>query len=133
MKNIPYHPHLSPQRLFILNVSGLLHDRHASQRDLAVWCHHSEVWISKILKGEREAQMKDLGRIADFFGLAAYQLFQPGVTAASERRRGTDRRGGQDRRVSNQTRIMREVGAEIERARTSARSVKTPKPAKEMG
>lgn len=117
--------------MFILNVSGLLHDRHASQKDLADWCRHSENWISKIIKGEREAQMKDLDRIADFFGLATYQLFQPGVTGASERRRGTDRRSGKERRVSNAVRVMQDVGAEIDRARASARRSRTPK--KEVG
>lgn len=118
--------------LFIGNVKELIEKRHHTQKELADWCRHSEVWISKILKGEREAQMKDLDRIADFFGLATYQLFQPGVTAVTERRRGPDRRSGKDRRVSNAVRVMREVEAEIDRARASARSSRA-KPQKEVG
>lgn len=120
--------------LFTENVKELLAKRHHTQRELAVWCKHSEVWLSKILKHEREAQMKDLDRIAAFFGLATYQLFQPGVTAATERRRGTDRRSHKERRVSNAVRVMREVEAEIDRVRTNARTAaRTAKQAKEVG
>lgn len=120
-------PYLTAPRLFAANVQALLRLRGQSQRDLAAWCRHSEVWISKILRCEREARMKDLDRMADFFGLATYQLFQPGLTKATERRRGGDRRSGQDRRLSHEHRQMREVEQELERVRPRGRfRVKKP-------
>lgn len=112
---------LSAPRLFALNVAHLLHLRHQSQKDLAQWCHKSEVWISLILRHERQARMEDFDRIADFFGLATYQLFQPGISPSSERRSGRDRRAGQDRRISHAVRVMLKVGEEIERVRPKGR------------
>lgn len=112
-------------RLFAANVSALLDARHQTQKELANWCRKSEVWISKILKTERQARMEDLDRIADFFGLATFQLFQPGISAVTERRRAEDRRSGRDRRVSQELRQMREVAQEIERVRPKGRFRRT--------
>jgi hypothetical protein len=72
---------------------------------LAVWCHKTDGWLSKILADEpdhakaRGLPVKYLDRIADFFGLATYQLLQPGISALTERRKGTERRSGRDRRI----------------------------------
>jgi hypothetical protein len=100
------------------NVQTLLRVRHQSRKDLAQWCYKSESWISKILKEpRREFSIRDVDRMADFFGIATYQLFQPGISSLTERRRGTDRRTGRDRRVGNSHRVMLGVGAEIERVR----------------
>lgn len=100
-------------RLLAENISGLLRARHLRQHDLALWCRHTDVWLSYILSGKREPQLKDLDRMADFFGIATYQLFQPGVAAASERRSGLDRRGGRERRISHETRVARDLEARI--------------------
>jgi transcriptional regulator with XRE-family HTH domain len=97
------------------NISGLLYQRHQNQSDLAGWLNKDKSWINKFLNGSRQIQLKDLDRIADFFGLATYQLFQPGIVPGSERRGGRDRRSGHDRRVSH--RHMIAVAAEIERHR----------------
>lgn len=110
-------PHLKTTVLFAENIRALLHDRHQTQDNLARWCHRSGVWLSKILKCERQARMEDLDRIADFFGLATYQLFQPGLSSVTERRRAGDRRTGKDRRISHEHRLMMEVKEEIDRAR----------------
>ncbi len=99
------------------NISGLLHVRKQSQTDLASWLHHDKSWMNKFLNGTRELQLKDLDRIADFFGLATYQLFQPGVVPGSERRGGRERRGGHDRRVSHAQRQMVSVASELNRLR----------------
>lgn len=115
------HPDLKAVFIFTENVLELLHRRHLTQRELANWCHKSEVWISKILKRERQARMDDLDKIADFFGLATYQLFQPGISAHVERRSGRDRRNGQDRRISQAHRVMLKVKDELERVRPHGR------------
>ncbi len=83
------------------NIDTLLRARGQSRHDLAVWCRRGDSWISQIFTNpERELPLKYLDRIADFFGIATYQLFQPGISPLTERRKGQDRRSGQDRRVS---------------------------------
>src|SRR4051812_44848470 len=88
------------------NVSALLAARHQKQTELARWCRRSDVWVSQFLRGERNWQLDDLDRVADFFGLALYQLFQPGISAVTERRSGVERRGKQDRRIGAAHRVM---------------------------
>ena len=74
--------------------------RHQTRHDLALWCRRSDAWLSKILgKDNRNVPLEYLDRIADFFGLATYQLFQPGLGGVGERRKG-ERRTGNDRRIS---------------------------------
>ena len=83
------------------NIQSLLRARGNNQKDLAQWCRRSESWLSHIFKDpDREIPTKYLDRIADFFGLATYQLFQPGVGRSTERRTGMDRRQGGERRIS---------------------------------
>lgn len=91
------------------NVDALLKARHQTRKDLAHWCRKSESWISKVMTEERrEFPLNTLDRIADFFGLATYQLLQPGLTGAAERRKGMDRRSGKDRRISALNHQVRE-------------------------
>jgi hypothetical protein len=96
------------------NVSALLTTRRHKQTDLAQWCRRSDVWVSQFLRGERNWQLDDLDRVADFFGLATYQLFQPGISPLTERRRGGERRTMQDRRVGPTQRVMLQAAANIE-------------------
>lgn len=92
------------------NIDALLHARHQQRKDLAVWCRRGESWISKIMKEDRrEFPMKYWDRIADFFGIATYQLLQPGISPLTERRKGGDRRSGQDRRKSAINHRVRET------------------------
>ena len=96
------------------NIAELLKQRGASRKDLAQWCYRSESWISKIFKEtRREFPNKYLDRIADFFGLATYQLFQPGVSKWTERRSGLDRRGAKERRISHETQLARNLEARL--------------------
>lgn len=88
------------ERLIIANISALLFQQHKSQKALAVWCHNTEAWISAVLKGRRRLMLYDVDRIADFFGLRAYQLFTPGIELVYERRKH-DRRSGKDRRIAH--------------------------------
>lgn len=92
------------------NIDYLLNLRQQSRRDLASWVRQStdkkkiDPWISQIFTSPtREFQIKYLDRIADFFGLTVYQLFQPGLegSTVAERRKAGERRTGRDRRVSH--------------------------------
>lgn len=82
------------------NVDALLRRRHYNREDLSRYCRREVSWASKILNDERRwFPMKYWDRISDFFGVATYQLLQPGAfSVLTERRRG-DRRSGKDRRV----------------------------------
>ena len=87
------------------NIKAILKARGQTAHDLALWCRMDDSWISKILSDGPEDRakgipLKHLDRIADFFGIATYQLFQPGSSPLTERRSGHDRRSGMDRRIS---------------------------------
>lgn len=102
-------------RLIKANIDALLRGRRHTRKDLAQWCHKSESWISKIYKEERrEFATADLDRIADFFGVATYQLFQPGISPLTERRSGLERRGTRDRRVGQAHRFLVDVAAGVD-------------------
>jgi hypothetical protein len=95
--------------LLVENVRTLLSVRGLDDSALAVWCGHKPAWISKILSHERGVPLKDLGKIADFFGLTVSQLLQDGISPLTERRRGErrqpiNRRSGQDRRQAPELR-----------------------------
>lgn len=94
--------HLKANGLVKHNVDSLLKARGQTRHDLAVWCRRSDAWISKLMSDSegRNIQLDYLDRIADFFGIATYQLLQPGISPLTERRKGTDRRKWRDRRVS---------------------------------
>lgn len=93
---------LKPEVLLAENIRTLLNTRGLDGRSLAVWCGHKPPWISKILTSDRGVQIKDLGKIADFFGLTVSDLFSQGISALTERRGGDrrkhERRVGSDRR-----------------------------------
>jgi hypothetical protein len=94
---------LRAEKLLLENIRTLLRERGLEASSLAAWCGHRPAWISKILSEERGVQIKDVGRIADFFGLTVAQLFQHGISPLGERRRGArrsplERRSAADRR-----------------------------------
>lgn len=88
------------------NIRALLYKRKEDAGALARWCGHSAPWLSKILSGQRQPKVSDLGRIADFFGLTVSELFQPGISRASERRQ-KQRRSEKDRRTLGDRRQSR--------------------------
>lgn len=88
---------LKPERLVQENIRSLLEARRLDATALAVWCGHEAGWISKILRGENSVRLKDLGRVADFFGLTVSELFQHGISSKTERRRQHRRK--KDRRA----------------------------------
>jgi hypothetical protein len=108
---------MKAQILLRENIRSLLHARKEDAITLARWLDHDKSWINKILNGHREMQIEDFDRVADFFGIATYQLFQPGISSLTERRSGRERRGGKDRRISHAQRQMISVASEINRLR----------------
>lgn len=100
-------------RLLAENISALLKARGHSQHDLAQWCRHTDVWLSAILSQKREIQLEDLDRVADYFGLVTYQLFQPGIARSTERR-VSERRTNKERRIAQNSRAMLELRAELD-------------------
>lgn len=83
------------------NIDALLKARGQKRKELAAWCRRSEGWLSQIFTDDdRNLPLKYLDRIADFFGVTTYQLFQPGISPLTERRSGTERRRIRDRRIS---------------------------------
>lgn len=82
------------------NIDALLRARGQGRVELSRWCRRSRSWLDKVYSEQRrEIPLKYLDRIADFFGLATYQLFQPGISPLTERRSRTERRTGRDRRL----------------------------------
>lgn len=93
------------------NIKAMLTARRQHQKDLAQWCRQTEGWLSHILTDEsRGIPLKYLDRIADFFGIATYQLLQPGITPLTERRTRVQRRSGHDRRVSKRSESSNQSG-----------------------
>jgi hypothetical protein len=86
------------------NIDAMLRARGQTRSDLAASCGLTRSWASRVFKeggdGTRGIPLKYLDAFADFFGIATYQLFQPGISPLTERRSGTDRRSHQDRRIS---------------------------------
>lgn len=94
--------------LLARNLHAILTARGQNQTDLAQWCHKKSSWINKILAGTRPLHIDDFDRVADFCGLNVYQLFSPGVSHLTERRRLVDRRGAKERRIGHVNRIIEE-------------------------
>lgn len=101
---------MKASQLLKQNIDRLLRARGQTRKDLAMYCRRTESWISQIFTQEdRGIPLKYLDRIADFFGLATYQLFQPGISSLTERRTGRERRSGMDRRISRAVDVLQET------------------------
>lgn len=115
-----YRRGLKASYLLVQNIRALLAARSEDDKALAMWCGHRPAWLSKILSGDRGIKLADLDKIADFFGLTVAQLFQHGISALTERRKGErrsgkDRRTGKDRRGSGDGRLHPELGSPFRR------------------
>lgn len=105
------------------NIAQLLADRHENQVQLARACGHKKSWINKFFKDETntvELQLRDLDKIADFFGIEVHQLFQPGIGRLTERRLHLDRRATAERRIGHQGRELAKLRAEADKLPRSA-------------
>lgn len=94
--------------LLAQNIQALLHARREDAKSLAIWCGHSGAWISKVISGERGIPIRELGKVADFFGITVPDLFQSGISSLTERRRTDDRRRSERR--SDQDRRQTVIG-----------------------
>ena len=96
---------LRADKMLVENIRALLAARNLDDSALAIWCGHKPPWISKILSGERGIPTKELGKVADFFGLTVSQLFQHGISPLLDRRheqrRKSERRVGGERRLDD--------------------------------
>lgn len=92
--------------LLARNIHAVLVARGENQTALAAWCRKKPSWINKILAGKRPLHIDDFDRVADFLGLSVYQLFQPGISALTERRKSAERRAGSDRRIGHAERTI---------------------------
>ena len=111
---VTLYPPMRANLLLKENILALLRVRGNTRKDLSQWCRRTESWISKIFKQpDREIPIKYLDRIADFFGLATYQLFQPGIARATERRTTVDRRRRAERRVSHAQRFAQDLSLSL--------------------
>lgn len=96
------------------NLSALLAARKETPSALARYVGKHKTWISQFLTGKRdELQLGDLDKIAAFFGIATYQLFQPGISRLTERRSSIERRTGQERRVGHNRRLLESLQSEL--------------------
>jgi transcriptional regulator with XRE-family HTH domain len=95
------------------NIETLLRVRKEDQKTLALAIGVHPTTINKFLKRTRELQLADLDKVADFFGIATYQLFQPGISSLSERRQ-FERRGGRERRIGHAHRGMHVAAQDIQ-------------------
>ena len=111
-------PQFSRKALVVLreNVKTLLYARREDQAELARHCGHDKSWINKILNEGRGMQLDDLDKVASFFGIEPYQLFQPGISRLTERRRGGDRRTGLDRRVGHTGRLLTQLRMQLNKS-----------------
>src|SRR3990167_8165103 len=92
------------------HITDLLAARREEQESLELRVGHSEAWINAFLRGKQDnITMRDLDKIAVFFGLATYQLFQPGISSLTERRVMNDRRSGRDRWIGHQQRALQQL------------------------
>lgn len=116
----PYRADLKALYILRENIQSLLSARRESQTALATHVGHQRAWINKFLNDRdaasgREVSIRDLDKIATFFGLATYQLFQPGISALTERRSAVDRRTGRDRRVGHIGRHLATLRSELDK------------------
>ena len=78
-------------------VDALLQHTERTRKDLAIYLGKQPSWTTEFLQGRHGVTLKDLDRLARFFGLAVPQLFEIDGHRFRERRRG-ERRIGRERR-----------------------------------
>ncbi len=87
-----------------MRVAALLAANDRTQKELAAYLGHTPAWATDFLRGRQNVLLRDLDKIARFFGLSVPQLFEIDGVRFRERRGGErrtgERRSGLDRRVS---------------------------------
>ncbi len=80
------------------NIRALLAARHVDGAALSMAIGHTPSWLSKIMMGDRKMSVEDAGKVAAYFGLSLAELFSPGISSVTERRKG-QRRAAEPRRI----------------------------------
>lgn len=83
------------------NIRTLIAARGVDAGDVAMATGHGSSWISKVLNGDRGMRVVDVGKVAAYFGLTIAELFSPGISAVTERRRVSRRSGNERRRIED--------------------------------
>jgi transcriptional regulator with XRE-family HTH domain len=84
-------------------VGDLLHHSGRTRKDFAIYLGKAPSWATEFFQGRHGVSLKDLDRVARFFGVSVPQLFEIDgyrfrERRLSQRRCGKDRRGAGDRR-----------------------------------
>lgn len=84
-------------------VAALLQYSGHTKKDLAIYLGKQPSWSTEFFQGRHGVTMKDLDRLARFFGLAVPQLFELDGHRFRDKRRG-ERRSGRERRRGKERR-----------------------------
>ena len=84
-------------------VEALLAHTERTRKDLAIYLGKQPSWTTEFLQGRHGVTLKDLDRLARFFGLSVPQLFELDGYRFRDRRRG-ERRSSRDRRNGGERR-----------------------------
>ena len=84
-------------------VSALLEFSGRTRKDFAIYLGKHPSWATEFFQGRHGVTLKDLDRVARFFGVSVPQLFELDGHRFRDRRR-SERRAGRDRRTSGERR-----------------------------
>lgn len=88
-------------------VSALLQFSGRTRKDFAIYVGKSPSWATEFFQGRHGVTLRDLDRVARFFGVSVPQLFEIDghrfrERRVAQRRSGQQRRSGLDRRKNTQ-------------------------------
>jgi transcriptional regulator with XRE-family HTH domain len=85
-------------------VDALLHHSGKTRKELAIYMGKQPSWSTSFLLGHHGVTLKDLDRLARFFGLSVPALFELDGYRFRDRRHGQRRSGIKDRRSGTERR-----------------------------
>lgn len=88
-------------------VGHLLHHSGKTRKDFAIYLGKQPSWSTEFFQGRHGVSLRDLDRVARFFGISVPQLFEIDGhrfrdRRINQRRVGRERRSGKDRRSGPQ-------------------------------
>jgi plasmid maintenance system antidote protein VapI len=94
---------VSSAELLRRRVQALLDHSGRTRKELAIYLGNQPTWSTEFFHGRHGVTLKDLDRLARFFGVSVPALFELDGYRFRDRRRGP-RRTGRDRRVGGDRR-----------------------------
>jgi transcriptional regulator with XRE-family HTH domain len=91
---------VSSEELLRRRVQALLDHSGRTRKDMSVYLGKSQSWATDFFHGRHGVTLKDLDRLARFFGVSVPSLFELDGFRFRDRRRVQRRRCGKDRRVA---------------------------------